>query len=187
MKRVLLYRSLLIQLLLLALLFKFRDVEAQILYVGPDETYTNIKWALGQAKDGDTIIVRDGTYVEDIKIRVSVVLMAENLHGAVIGDGSATLAMISIAQAPTDGVVIDGFKFVDYDRPGIIVGDGNPANGVKNCVIRNNYIENRRLGIRVAANSTNLEISGNTITGSNQHGIQHQGVGDNQQHRRHRH
>ena len=33
--------------------YLFRDVGAQIIYVGPDETYTNIKWALGQASDGE--------------------------------------------------------------------------------------------------------------------------------------
>ena len=40
---------------------------------------------LGQAGNGDTIIVKDGVYVEDIKVSRSVVLMSENLHGAVIG------------------------------------------------------------------------------------------------------
>ncbi len=57
MKRGLLYRSLLFQFFLLVLLFHFQDIGGQIIYVGPDETYTNIKWALGQAKDGIYFVV----------------------------------------------------------------------------------------------------------------------------------
>ncbi len=38
------------------------SASAATLYVGPDETYSEIQPALNAASNGDTIIVRDGTY-----------------------------------------------------------------------------------------------------------------------------
>ncbi len=57
MKRLLIYRALSIAAQILFLLSLFPAVRATILYVGPNEAYTNMLWAISQASDGDTIIV----------------------------------------------------------------------------------------------------------------------------------
>jgi len=179
MNRVHPYRFQIIAAFIVIRLLLLPTASATILYVGPNETYDNIKWALSQANDGDTIIVKDGVYLQDIKVDKSVVLMSENRHGAVIGDSSEVVARISISRASVDSVVIDGFKIVDGDLAGIVVGDGKPDHAPKNCIIRNNLIQNRSRGIRVDGTSNNLVISGNTISGCLESAIIHSGTGEN--------
>jgi len=118
MKRLLIYRALSIAAQILFLLLQFPTVRATILYVGPNETYNNIKYAIAQASDGDTIIVRDGVYLQDIKISRSVVLISENLHGAVSGDQSDAVARFYISRDSVNHVVIDGiyFAFMKYGQ-----------------------------------------------------------------------
>ena len=58
---------------------------ASVIYV-PDD-YVKIQWAVDNADTGDTIIVRDGTYPNNIIVRNSLTIMAENKHQAIIGDG----------------------------------------------------------------------------------------------------
>ena len=163
MRRVLSYRTLTMELALSALLVFIPEAGAKIIYVGPNETYDNIMYGLTAADPGDTVMVRDGVYVQDIKIREGVVLMAENRHGAVIGDGSDTRAMISIRQAVLDGAVIDGFKFAPGNYGSIFVGDNDTENVPSNCIIRNNLIEGRKKGIIVTRLAMNTSIIGNTI------------------------
>ena len=141
-----------IHLIILMILFFVPQTGAKIIYVGPSEAYDNIMWGLSVADPGDTVMVRDGTYVQDIKIREGVVLMAENKHKAVLGDGSDTRALISIRQEPLDGAVIDGFKFAAGNYPAIFVGDMN-EDDIRNCIIKNNLIEGRKGGIIVSPHS----------------------------------
>jgi len=163
MRRALSYRTLTMQLALSALLVFIPEAGAKIIYVGPNETYDNIMYGLTAADPGDTVMVRDGVYVQDIKIREGVVLMAENRHGAIIGDRSDTRAMISIRQAALDGAVIDGFKFAPGNYGSIFVGDNNFDDVPSNCVIKNNLIEGRKNGIIVSLTAINTSIIGNTL------------------------
>jgi parallel beta-helix repeat protein len=175
MRRVLAYSTLTMQLILLALLIIIPEAGARIIYVGPNETYDNIMYGLTQADPGDTVMVRDGVYVQDIKVREGVVLMAENRHGAVIGDGSVTRSMISIRQAPVDGAVIDGFKFASGDYHSIFVGDMDAENVPSNCIIKNNLIEGRKSGIVVSPTAKNTSVTGNTIRECNGNAIIYRG------------
>ena len=179
MKKLTHCRALAFHLVLLFLLFLTTETRAKKIYVGPNETYDNIMWGLTAADAGDTVIVKDGVYVQDIKVRESVVLMAENRHGAVIGDGSDTRALISIRQAPVDGAVIDGFKFAAGDYNSIFVGDMDAEKTPINCIIKNNLIEGRKSGIIVSPHTSNTTISGNTIEGCSGTAVQIQGIGTN--------
>ena len=52
---------------------------ANILYVGPGETYTTIQSAVDVAKPFDIVIVRDGNYTENIDVTVdNVTILSEN-------------------------------------------------------------------------------------------------------------
>ena len=166
-------------LILALLLSPFSQSVAKIIYVGPGEEYDNIKWGLANASAGDTVMVRDGVYVQDIKVRAGVVLMAEHKHGAVIGDGTEARALISIVQEPVDGAVIDGFKFAPGDYNAIFVGRNVPEEPVQNCIIRNNLIEGRQSGIVVSFSASHTTIEGNTIRECSGAAISHSGTGDN--------
>ena len=157
----------------------FAEADGQVIYVGPGLEIDNIKYGIAQANDGDTIIVKDGTYVQDIKVFKSVVLMAENRHGAVIGNNSDIRAQISVRRGPSTGVVIDGFRFASSDIPGILVGDNNIDNSPVGCTIRNNLIEGRKHGILVSKYASGTVLEGNVIRDCSGMGIHHMGFGEN--------
>ena len=52
---------------LLLLLATGIRVSAKIVYVGPSEEYTAIKWAYNNVSAGDTIIVKNGYYPENAR------------------------------------------------------------------------------------------------------------------------
>ena len=53
-----------------------RSVQTQQLYV-PDE-FTKVQWAVDNASAGDTIIVRDGTYIENVEVDKQLTIKSEN-------------------------------------------------------------------------------------------------------------
>lgn len=75
--------------------------------------YTKIQWAVDNASAGDTIIVRNGTYYENVVVaNKRITLQGEDRSGAVI-DGKGTGNVITLVESP--GVVIRGFKSNDGD------------------------------------------------------------------------
>lgn len=152
-------------------------MEARVRVVGPGEEYTAIKWAYNQSDEGDTILVKDGFYRENLIIDRSVTLLSENRHGAVIGEGEGTKGIIRIME---ESVVIDGFLI--NTNPlihGIVVGQLDPERVASNCIIRNNKVMNRKIGILISPNAENTTLENNQITGSLENGILSAGRGSN--------
>jgi len=80
---------------------------AKTIYVGPSEKYTSIQSAIDNATDGDTIIVRDGIYYENIKVtKERLTIKSENGSDNCIIDGKGKTVIIVKA----DGVTIKGFS-----------------------------------------------------------------------------
>ena len=52
------------------------SLSSTIIYV-PDD-YAKIQWAVDNVTDGDTIIVRDGTYTENMDVNKSLTIQSEN-------------------------------------------------------------------------------------------------------------
>jgi pectin methylesterase-like acyl-CoA thioesterase len=53
-------------------------VSAADIFVGPGETYTTIQSAVTAANPFDTIIVRDGTYTENVDVNKRLTIRSEN-------------------------------------------------------------------------------------------------------------
>jgi parallel beta-helix repeat protein len=150
---------------------------ANVRYVGPSEAYSSIKWAYNESLEGDTIIVRDGTYAENLIIEKSITFLSENLHGAVIGTGDGSKGFIRIRNG---SVTVDGFMFNPNNASnGIVVGEMDPANRASDCIIRNNKILNRTTGILISPFAQNTSLESNIIAGSYQSGIEMSGSGTN--------
>jgi len=79
---------------------------AATIYV-PDD-YSKIQCAVNNASDGDTIIVRDGMYYENIVVNKSVVIKSENGTKNCIVNGSGG-GYTSVFQVKVDNVGIIGF------------------------------------------------------------------------------
>ena len=125
-------------------------VSAQI-YV-PDN-YPYIQWAVNNASEGDTIIVRDGFYNEYVHVLKSVTITSQN--------GSAN-CKVGGFYVDADGVTIDGFT-INGSMYGVYI------DGVESCGVYDMVIECSEYGIFIK-NSMLCEIYNNTFLG-NTYGI----------------
>lgn len=91
---------------LLILSFYAVPAAAQERRVGPAEAYTTIGDALGDAVDGDVVIVTAGTYAESLETRADgVTIRAE---GEAIVTASGRVLRVSHDRVTIDGLIFDG-------------------------------------------------------------------------------
>ena len=76
---------------------------ARTIYV-PDN-YAKIQWAVDNASAGDTIIVRDGTYYENVFVNKKLTIKSENGSDNCIVDGTGS----DVFTLEADGIRIEGF------------------------------------------------------------------------------
>ncbi len=96
MRRKVSHRSFASQLLLCFLLFPVAEANARILYVGPNETYDNIKWALGKTMIRENEVMLNGDY--GILVRAPATIngntVNENLVYGIWLDSSSTGSLV---------------------------------------------------------------------------------------------
>ena len=129
--------------------------EAKTIYV-PDE-YEKIQWAVDNASDGDTIIVRDGIYYESITVNKQLTIKSENGSENCIVNGTGS----DVFTLKADGIRIEGFTITGGMY--VYICSNN------NTIINNNIISNN-WGIFLW-NSNNNNISNNTISSNKFDGI----------------
>ncbi len=122
--------------------------------VVPDD-YSSIQEAIDNASEGDTIFVKNGTYLEKIMINQSLSLIGENMENTII-DANKDGTPISLIQS---NVTITGFTICNGSG---IHGGIDFWAGVDYCNISGNRIINNPVGIDVAYSSYNI-IFGNYL------------------------
>ncbi len=124
---------------------------ASTLYVGLGETHTTIQSAIDTATDGDIIIVRDGTYTENVDVNKSVILIGGNLENTIVVGGFKITA---------DNVTIDHFTI----NGGYEWGANKAGIYVESC--NNVQIINNRIGnIQGQSGAAGKPYSGSGGTG----------------------
>lgn len=81
------------------------------LEVGPSGyPYTSIRAAITAANTGDTVLVHDGTYVENINFsgKAITVRSANGAAGTII-DGNASGSVVTFNSGEGSGSILDGF------------------------------------------------------------------------------
>ena len=138
------------------------SLSSATIYV-PDD-YAKIQWAVDNASVGDTIIVRDGTYTENVDVNKRLTIQSEN--GSANCIVQAADSKDHVFEVTVDYVNISGFTvkgaihpLIPY-RAGIKLGKAFTYIG--HCNISNNYILNNDNGIRLLYSSNNV-ISDNAI------------------------
>ena len=133
---------------------------ARTIYV-PDD-YEKIQWAVDNASDGDTIIVRDGIYYEHVNVNKQLTLKSENGSANCIVDARYSGSPITLNA---DGISIEGLTLRNSSWPnaGIKVYSNNNS-------ITDNYISNNDDGIYLE-DSSNNSITDNYISSNNKYGI----------------
>jgi len=129
-------------------------------YVNPGES---IQAAVNNASEGDTIVVRDGTYTENIDVNKRLNIQSENGSASTAVQASNTRNRVFAVTA--DYVNICGFTVEGaYDSCGIHISD------VNNCTISNNVVFNNSEGIYLSNSSRNI-IANNTAKENGNNGI----------------
>ncbi len=149
----------------------FSGAKSAVIHV-PDD-HSTIQEAVNAACDGDTIIVRPGTYVENIDfLWTSLTLKSEKGSEVTVIDGNQNVSALTIHSGPGVQLVVDGFTVTNgagqkrwthqgYYRygGGIYCGD-NCSPTITNCVI----VGNTALGTRGSGGGIFCEFSSPIIS-----------------------
>lgn len=127
---------------------------AASIYV-PDN-YTKIQWAVDNASAGDIIIVRDGTYAENVFVNKQLTIESENGSAQTIIDGGGSGDVVNIT---VNNVIIKGFTITGSG--GYPSYAGLKINSSENTVSNNNINNNWDDGIRLYSSSNNIITSNN--------------------------
>ena len=122
---------------------------AQTIYV-PDD-YSKIQWAVANATVGDVVIVRDGTYIENVVINVSITLRSEN------GSSNCTIRALNTAS-PVISVLANDVQIIGFTIEGTQTGVAGISVTGDNCYISENLITDNGRGVYLS------QSSGNSIT-----------------------
>ena len=135
---------------------------ASTIYV-PEGGNQTIGQAISNTTTGDTIIVRDGTYTENIDVNVAnITIRSEN--GSSLTTVTASNANDNVFEVTADYVNISGFTVMGANgsvKAGIYLGNAN------HCNISNNNALNNRYGIYLYSSSNNT-LTNNTAGGNSQ-------------------
>jgi len=149
-----------------ALVLTMGVVSATDIFVGPGETYTTIQSAVIAANPFDTIIVRDGTYTENVNVDVNnLTIRSENGSESTIVQ--ATNPNDHVFEVIADSVTVSGFSVngaTEYRRDGIRLLN------VEHCNLSDNKVTNNYNGI-VLEYSSNNTVTGNNVSTNNWIGV----------------
>jgi len=170
-------------------------IHAATLEVGTGKPYAAIQSAINDAVNDDTILVYDGTYVENINFSGKAISV-KSVNGAdsTTIDGNASGSVVNFVSGEGSGSVLDGFTIRNGNGGGGIACvlsspaitnctiSGNTASGgggiycdrssptITNCTISGNSASNYGGGIACVVSSspaiTNCTISGNSVSAS---------------------
>lgn len=139
----------------------YSSASASTIYVPRD--YPHIQWAIDNATDGDTIMVKSGVYRESIEINKQLRLVKWDTDGEAVLDGRNEGDVVTILA---DEVVVQGFKINHSDQQegaGIkVLSDSNTI--TKNIITDNAY------GIYLNSSSHN-KITRNSVQYNSVRGI----------------
>jgi parallel beta-helix repeat protein len=140
------------------------NASPDIIHVPAD--YAKIQWAIGNATDGDTIIVSAGIYYEHITLDKSLTLQGENKNSTIDGNNTGHVVTITANNVNISGFTIRN-SGLDFWDSGIYTCNSSWCNISHNVLIHNghglwldNYSDNNIL----TANNVSHNLVGIGIT-----------------------
>ena len=121
-----------------------------------NHTWNTIQEGINDAEDGWTVIVRDGTYTENVKVNKSLTIKSENGSDSAIVH--AADPYMRVFEVTVDYVTVEGFT-VFTGSPSV---EGIYLIESSNCNITDNHLENCYIDLRFG--SDNNKIRNNTIS-----------------------
>jgi parallel beta-helix repeat protein len=131
----------------------------------PDD-YPTIQEAINHADEGDTIVVKAGTYYENVTVNKRLTIESQSGAETTIVRTAEPETQKTVFVITADNVVLKGFTITVMVGWG---GDGIYLNEVENCVISDNTCLNNSAGISLYHSNNNL-IANNNFS-NNQNGL----------------
>lgn len=133
-----------------------------------EANYTIIQEAINNVKDGDTILVYNGNFTENVIVNKSVSIKSNS------GNPDDTIIQASnpgehIFNVTEDDVTISGFKITGASNIVTSPTAGVHLEGVNNSIISNNKLSNNVIGIDLQSSDHNM-LNKNTVS-DNERGI----------------
>jgi len=124
-----------------------------IIYV-PDD-YETIQSAVTNANAGDTIIVRDGTYIENVDVNKKLTIQSENGY-------DMTVVRAADSGSPIFQITANYVNITGFTVCGSSNSYGIYLNYIQSCNISENVVSNNSYGIYLYQSSNNM-IQGNIV------------------------
>lgn len=146
--------------------------------VVPD-TYPSISAAIGNASQGDTILVKSGVYFENPRIDKSLSVVGEDSKSTiVVGSGGVERGGQAVFTLAADSVTLSGFTIESLNYS----SSTYYAMGVRvegdNCTLNGNNIQNTYVGVFSSVQSS-IVVSQNNVTANLKDGIRFFGGASN--------
>ena len=142
--------------ILLLLIIQAFTTAGEVIIV-PSKGYHTISKAIVKARRGDTILVKDGTYKEQLYIKDGIVVKAQNPRKAILDGGGRGIGVTLGASTVLDGMVVTNSTIGVFNK--------SPKTVVKNCDIRQNWMTG------VMSVRQLIQLNDNTITFNKGSGI----------------
>jgi len=146
-------------------LIKTRSGQLVIKEVGEGYAYTSIQAAIDDADYGETVLVHDGTYIENINFKGKEITVRSE-HGAastiITANDSIDGRLVTFDHREGTDSVLDGFTIQNASLVGVSCHSSSPA--ITNCIIKDNT-DNGVYCIYSSPQITNCTISGNRNNG----------------------
>jgi predicted outer membrane repeat protein len=137
--------------------------------------YGTIQSAINAAQHGDTVLIADGTYPENILFNDSskaITVISQNGAGSTVIQGDGTGSVVTFAES--NNSTLSGFTITNGSTPanggGVLCGSSSSPT-IENCIITNNEAAIGGGGIHCAPSSspliTDSIIQDNSVTGAN--------------------
>ena len=125
--------------------------------------YSTIQGALSSyaTYKGDTVLLKSGTFQENIAVTKPVKLTSQNRGTSIIEGLDNGTALTVVAN----NVTLTGFTIRNSGYPSSMVGTGIRLENAHNCTITGNTITNNYVGV-ILTNSTDNVFRGNEISGN---------------------
>jgi len=133
---------------------------AQNTWYVPDD-FSTIQAGIDGSVNGDTVIVRDGTYVENLNFNgKAITLKSENGPASTIIDGNQSAAVVTFISHEDSGSVLEGFTVTNgraVDGGGIRCGGSGASPTIRFCLVQGNTVDNFGGGMYCTNSSPTLE------------------------------
>jgi parallel beta-helix repeat protein len=139
--------------------FTVGQVPSQAHITVPDD-YPTIQEAINHADDGDTIVVKSGTYYENVIVNKRLTIESQSGAETTIVRTAEPDTQKNVFEIMADNVVLKGFTVT------VIVGwggDGIHLYKVENCVISDNICFDNGIGIHLLYSHNNI-ITNNNVS-----------------------